>query len=82
MASSLHEENESNAAKLSNRDSFLNHPAYPILFDPQTSGGLLMAIPSAQTDDCMAEMQKSGLQDARIIGRVSNSEHGPSIRLE
>jgi selenide,water dikinase len=41
-----------------------------IVFDPQTSGGLLAAIPEDQGDAAVAALQKAGVGDARIIGRV------------
>jgi selenide,water dikinase len=39
-------------------------------FDPQTSGGLLIALPEAEADRLVAELVARGLRDARRIGRV------------
>jgi selenide,water dikinase len=41
-----------------------------ILFDPQTSGGLLMSIPAANADPLIKRMHKAGIVDASIIGEV------------
>ncbi len=41
-----------------------------ILYDPQTSGGLLFAIPEAYAKECLEEMQKS-VPQAKIVGYVT-----------
>ncbi|HEY9666907.1 MAG TPA: selenide, water dikinase SelD, partial [Coleofasciculaceae cyanobacterium] len=43
---------------------------YPLLFDPQTSGGLLAAVPSEQASACLAALQASHYCESRIVGRV------------
>jgi len=42
-----------------------------LAFDPQTSGGLLIALPDADALALLAELQKSGHRDAAIVGRVT-----------
>ena len=46
------------------------HPAFPLLFDPQTAGGLLAGVPGDQVDACINELHASGYPDAVIIGQV------------
>ena len=41
-----------------------------IFFDPQTSGGLLIALPESQAVPLLAELQAGGNLEAAIIGRV------------
>lgn len=40
-----------------------------VLFDPQTSGGLLIAVQSAQAEKLLGELQKEGLP-AAIVGKI------------
>src|ERR1019366_1032706 len=42
-----------------------------IAFDPQTSGGLLIAIPDKQSLALLAELQNCVHRDAAIVGRVT-----------
>lgn len=44
---------------------------YPLLFDPQTSGGLLVAIPAQQATACLASLKTSGYSHSSVIGRVT-----------
>ena len=46
------------------------HPHYPLLFDPQTAGGLLAGVASESVDLCIQELKKLGYADTRIIGKV------------
>jgi selenide,water dikinase len=47
-----------------------------IAFDPQTSGGLLIAVPDDQAMPLLAELHDSGHRDAAIVGRVT--QRGPT----
>jgi len=40
------------------------------LFDPQTSGGLLVALPSAQADALVSALRKAGVVNATIVGEA------------
>jgi selenide, water dikinase len=42
-----------------------------IVFDPQTSGGLLIALAESDAFSLLADLQKSGNTEAAIIGRVA-----------
>src|SRR5208283_2526794 len=48
-----------------------------IAFDPQTSGGLLIAIPDKQSLALLAELQNCGHRDAAIVGRVTPRREHP-----
>ena len=45
-------------------------PRYPLLFDPQTSGGLLASVPADRVDACVAELRELGYGRTGVIGLV------------
>jgi len=47
-----------------------------ILFDPQTSGGLLIALPAARAPDLVAALHGEGYGGAQIVGEVTNRAAG------
>ena len=47
-----------------------------ILFDPQTSGGLLISAPSAKAFSLLDKLQEAGIQQAAIIGEVVSDPKG------
>ena len=50
-----------------------------IVFDPQTSGGLLAAVPGDQTQDLLAALREAGVGAAREVGRVTTSDGTPLV---
>lgn len=52
-----------------------------ILFDPQTSGGLLIATPPERADRLLHELHANGVTAARVIGRVVERQNW-LIRVE
>jgi selenide,water dikinase len=77
IVSSLHSENLRSARYISHLPEMENHRCYPLLFDPQTSGGLLAALPQHQANDCLAALQTLGYPECRIIGKVKNMMEKP-----
>jgi selenide,water dikinase len=58
------------------------HPAFPLLFDPQTAGGLLAGVPKEQVSACLDELHASGYPEAVIIGQVEPlSDQQAPIRI-
>ena len=72
--SSLHRRNQQTERYLSNPQP--RHANYPLLFDPQTSGGLLAAVPQAAIGDCLATLRHKGYIHSRHIGNVVEAVAG------
>jgi selenide,water dikinase len=53
-----------------------------IVFDPQTSGGLLVAIPGSQAQDLLKALQNGGVDQSRIIGKVEALQDATSLVFE
>lgn len=53
--------------------------ADPLLFDPQTAGGLLAGVPPAGADAALAALHEAGDRDAAFIGTVEPGP--PALRL-
>ena len=47
-----------------------------ILFDPQTSGGLLIAVPASDAEPLIKRMRQEGIVEAAIIGEVISKPKG------
>ena len=55
---------------LRNQQEALSHPRYPLIFDPQTAGGLLASIPEERAEACLKALRVLGYMHATAIGRV------------
>jgi selenide,water dikinase len=69
--SSLQPQNVRLRRAISELAAATRHPLYPLLFDPQTSGGLLAAVPLAQAEGCVAALRAGGYAGADLIGFVA-----------
>jgi selenide,water dikinase len=68
--SSLQPENVRLRRSIRNQASISEADRYPLLFDPQTAGGLLAGIPQEQAAHCLEELRSQGYTEAMVIGRV------------
>jgi selenide,water dikinase len=71
ITSSLQTENLRVSNYINNLSEISTCVKYQLLFDPQTAGGLLAAIPAEQADLCLAQLQANGYADSEIIGQVT-----------
>ena len=70
ILSSLQPANVRLRRALRNQEAALEHPVYPLLFDPQTAGGLLAGVPAARAEACLAELHRLGYRHAARIGMI------------
>ena len=70
ILSSLQPANVRLRRALRNQEQGMQHPNYPLLFDPQTAGGLLASVPAERADACVAALRALGYRRAARIGRV------------
>jgi selenide, water dikinase len=75
IKSTLHEANRQSAFDVPES----RHQNFELLFDPQTSGGLLASIPASQADACVQGLREAGYAEACCIGKVGG---GFSLTLE
>ena len=52
-----------------------------LLFDPQTSGGLLMSLPPDQAEDALMKLHGLGIMTASIIGEIRSQEDQSLIEV-
>ena len=70
ISSSLQPQNSRVRRAIQNEERWHGHPAYPLLFDPQTSGGLLASIADSEVDSCLKSLHNAGYNAACVIGHV------------
>ncbi|NEO42754.1 MAG: selenide, water dikinase SelD [Moorea sp. SIO4A3] len=70
ITSSLHPQNLRLAIYINNATQASDLAKYQLLFDPQTSGGLLAAIPAENVDECIKKLKTFGHKQSSLIGRV------------
>ena len=47
-----------------------------MLFDPQTSGGLLLSVPGSQADELVTALKQAGVQAAARVGEAVDDDQG------
>ena len=70
IVSSLQSANVRLRRALRNQADFVGHPRYPLLFDPQTAGGLLASVPAQYASACLQALRAVGYPHTAIIGRI------------
>ena len=78
-SSSLQLQNRALGLQLDSQKKWREHPVFPILFDPQTSGGLLASLPADRAAHCVKELQNAGYRAAALIGKVESRSSKASL---
>jgi selenide, water dikinase len=79
--SSLHADNRKAEQAIVNQLTVNTDPLYPLLFDPQTAGGLLAAVPFDQAPQCLNMLRQHDCPQAAIIGEIDSSLPTAGISL-
>lgn len=79
VRSTLYPENHLASERVHNATEYRTDPRYPLLFDPQTSGGLLAAVPIEDAEYCLKALQEVVSTPCAIIGYVTKAEHIPGM---
>ncbi|PSN77154.1 selenide, water dikinase SelD, partial [filamentous cyanobacterium CCP4] len=59
-----------------------SHPLYPLLFDPQTAGGLLAAVPATTVQACLTDLQQHGNTAAALVGEITTTDRAYPLTLK
>ncbi len=70
IVSSLQPANVRLRRAVRNPEGFVGHPRYPLLFDPQTAGGLLASVPADRAQACVDALKAAGYPDTAVIGCI------------
>jgi selenide,water dikinase len=70
VRSTYHEQNTDGRRGLAVAPELVGKSALELLFDPQTSGGLLFGVPSERCDEAVAALRRSGDARAAVVGEV------------
>ena len=70
IVSSLQPQNVRLRRAIANLEEAGKDPRYPLIFDPQTSGGLLASVPADKAEGCIAALKKLGYERTAAIGEV------------
>jgi len=70
IVSSLQPQNVRLRRAIQDLETVGKDPRYPLLFDPQTAGGLLASVPENQAEDCVSALHALGYEKTAIIGTI------------
>ncbi len=79
FVSSLDAENRKQTHQLA--PEHLNHARAPLLFDPQTCGGLLISAPKESAIKLQAALRHNGYESASIVGRIEKVNSASAYRV-
>ena len=77
--SSLQPQNIRIRHSISDNANLAAHASYPLLFDPQTAGGLLASVAGEQADECLQQLKSLGYIHADVVGRVIERTNADAV---
>ncbi len=81
ISSSLQPQNSHSQRAINDYKAWQAHPVYPVLFDPQTSGGLLASVAEHEVESCLQALHHAGYKQACTIGQVEASQVATGVVL-
>ena len=69
--STFHPDNERMSRALAIDDAAQSNPRLPLIFDPQTAGGLLLAFDAQMADEALTKLRAAGYLEAIVIGEIT-----------
>jgi selenide,water dikinase len=80
VSSSLQPQNLRIRHSIDAAGEWTRHRAYPLIFDPQTAGGLLASLAPDKAEACLRQLHELGYVSAQIIGRACAADD-PATRI-
>ncbi|MCB0352100.1 MAG: selenide, water dikinase SelD [Bdellovibrionales bacterium] len=80
VRSSLSSSNENALQFCSFEQEVRERTLFPVLFDPQTSGGLLASVSRDYAEKCIAALKHAGYERASVIGRFEPGSAGITLQ--
>jgi selenide,water dikinase len=82
IASSMAPQNRAQARSIANPEGLAANARYSLLFDPQTAGGLLAAVPASESAACRNALRASGYNHAEVVGKTRpRSANAPRVTV-
>jgi len=81
VASGAVERNREYSSRFVDKDQDVGEDIEIALYDPQTSGGLLMCYPEDKVASLLEALRKKGIKNPAVVGRITGSSEG-RIRLK
>jgi selenide, water dikinase len=79
MISGAVERNREYASQFVEKSGAIGEVDEALVYDPQTSGGLLMCVPAAKARSVLGALKKKGAKRAAVIGRIVEKSEGKII---
>ena len=82
IRSTLDPANRDVESRMTSNAAIRNTANYHALFDPQTSGGLLIGVDSSRADELVQRLKEVGYPSAVVIGVATDEQRLPILRVD